>query len=146
MVGRLLDETDPMSATARGLLVSVAAADTRSIRAIPVFRGADGFEALADAERRGLLVMHGEQIGFANPLMRSALYQAASPEERRLAHARSPRRWSSRATATAAPCISARPPPAPTTRLPQSWSGPATGIANGWDLAWRRPPTNARRS
>ena len=32
--------------------------------------------------------MYGEQIGFANPLMRSALYQAASPEERRLAHAR----------------------------------------------------------
>lgn len=88
MVGRLLDETDPMSATARGLLVSVAAADTRSIRVISRVPGADGFEALADAERRGLLVMHGEQIGFANPLMRSALYQAASPEERRLAHAR----------------------------------------------------------
>ncbi len=88
MVGRLLDETDPMSATARGLLVSVAAADTRSIRVLSRVPGADGFDALADAERQGLLVVHGEQIGFANPLMRSALYQAASPEERRLAHAR----------------------------------------------------------
>ncbi len=88
MVGRLLDEADPMSATARGLLVSVAAADTRSIRVLSRVPGADGFEALADAERRGFLVVHGEQIGFANPLMRSALYQAASPEERRLAHAR----------------------------------------------------------
>ena len=42
MVGRLLDETDPMSATARGLLVSVAAADTRSIRVISMFPARTG--------------------------------------------------------------------------------------------------------
>ena len=44
-----------------------------------------GMEAAAPAEAEGLLAI-GVRVTFRHPLVRSAAYRAASPEERRAAH------------------------------------------------------------
>ena len=43
-------------------------------------------EHLDGAERAGALVV-GARVGFRHPLVRSAVYRAATPEDRRRAHA-----------------------------------------------------------
>jgi DNA-binding CsgD family transcriptional regulator len=50
-------------------------------------RGFDSDQALAVAENSGLIVLHAGSFEFVHPLARSAIYQAASPAERRAAHA-----------------------------------------------------------
>ena len=42
--------------------------------------------ALEPAEDNGLVKLVGEQFEFGHPLVRSAVYQAAPPSERRAAH------------------------------------------------------------
>src|SRR6266851_1829565 len=70
------------------LLMLVAAAEPAGEPAL-VWRGAErlgiGAEAVAPAADAGLLVI-GERVMFRHPLVRSAVYRAASPAERRAAH------------------------------------------------------------
>jgi DNA-binding CsgD family transcriptional regulator len=85
MVARLLPAADA-STNLRRQLLSAAAADTRAIRVISrAMDDADG-AALVRAERQGFLIVSGHQVRFASELVRSALYQAATADERRAAH------------------------------------------------------------
>src|SRR5271170_1799612 len=72
----------------RQRLMLVAAAEPAGEPAL-VWRAAErleiGAEALAPAADAGLLVI-GERVTFRHPLVRSAVYRAASPAERRAAH------------------------------------------------------------
>jgi hypothetical protein len=76
-----------LPAAARRLML-VAAAEPAGEPAL-VWRAAErlGIEtgALAPAADAGLLVI-GERVTFRHPLVRSAVYRAASPAERRAAH------------------------------------------------------------
>ena len=69
-------------------LMLVAAAEPAGDPAL-VWRAAErlgiGLEAVAPAADTGLLVI-GERVTFRHPLVRSAVYRAASPPERRAAH------------------------------------------------------------
>jgi DNA-binding CsgD family transcriptional regulator len=69
-------------------LMMVAAAEPAGEPAL-VWRAAErlgvGAEAVAPAEDAGLLAI-GERVTFRHPLVRSAVYRAASPGERRAAH------------------------------------------------------------
>jgi DNA-binding CsgD family transcriptional regulator len=68
------------AATRRALLVAAASSDAR----------ADLLDAksLSRATAAGLVRVRGDRLEFAHPLYASALYEAASNEERRQAHAR----------------------------------------------------------
>jgi DNA-binding CsgD family transcriptional regulator len=78
---------DVLPAATQGLLL-VAAAEPTGDPAL-VWRAAErlgiGAEVLAPAADAGLLMI-GERVMFRHPLVRSAVYRAASPEERRAAH------------------------------------------------------------
>jgi DNA-binding CsgD family transcriptional regulator len=73
--------------TTRQLLVVAAAEPTGD--PVLVWRAAGlleiGMDAAAPAEASGLLAI-GERVTFRHPLVRSAAYRAASPEDRRAAH------------------------------------------------------------
>src|SRR5215475_9040640 len=76
-----------------------------------------GMEAAAAAEDDGLLRI-GERVTFRHPLVRSAVYRAASPQERRSAHRRrwgqmrmSPGNWSARPDAHRRAAARPRRPP-----------------------------------
>ncbi len=74
-----------LSDEARRALVLAATADTRAMRVIARNggAGAGGFEECEDA---GLLAIREGQVTFSHPLVRSAVYQQATPAERRAAH------------------------------------------------------------
>jgi len=85
---QLLAEANRLSTGGRSLLMSVAVADTRSLPVIARLAEDDGMDRMIDAERRGLLQIDSNEVGFASPLVRSALYHAATPQERREGHRR----------------------------------------------------------
>ena len=76
-----------LPATTQRLLLVAAAEPTGDT--VLVWRAAGrlgiGMEAAAPAEAEGLLTI-GARVTFRHPLVRSAAYRAASPEERRAAH------------------------------------------------------------
>jgi DNA-binding CsgD family transcriptional regulator len=78
---------EALSQPARRLLLVAAAEPTGD--PVLVWRAAGllgiGMEAAAPAEAGGLLTI-GQRVIFRHPLVRSAAYRAASPEERRAAH------------------------------------------------------------
>jgi DNA-binding CsgD family transcriptional regulator len=78
---------DALPQAARRLLLVAAAEPTGD--PVLVWRAADllgiGMDAAAPAEAEGLLTI-GQRVIFRHPLVRSAAYRAASPEERRAAH------------------------------------------------------------
>jgi DNA-binding CsgD family transcriptional regulator len=85
----LLAGLAPLPAPARTLLL-VAAADPTGDpgllwRACAVLGIAQ--EQAEAAERAGALITTGARVGFRHPLVRSAVYRAATPEDRRRAHA-----------------------------------------------------------
>ncbi|MGE0027117.1 MAG: AAA family ATPase [Thermoleophilia bacterium] len=74
---------------ATGTLLLVAAADDSQDAAVVGRAAADlgaGDDALDAAERSGLLQVRGTRIGFRHPLVRSAVYGAATSGEQRAAH------------------------------------------------------------
>jgi DNA-binding CsgD family transcriptional regulator len=73
---------------AQSLLLVAAADDTEHVAVVG--RAAEalgaGPGALDAAERAGLVVVHGTRLDFRHPLVRSAVYSAATSSERRAAH------------------------------------------------------------
>jgi hypothetical protein len=91
LLGRLEDSfrrrLEALPQAARRLLLVAAAEPTGD--PVLVWRAAGllgiGMEAAVPAEAEGLLMI-GQRVIFRHPLVRSAAYRAASPEERRAAH------------------------------------------------------------
>jgi DNA-binding CsgD family transcriptional regulator len=75
-----------LSADARRVLLLAAASDGDDLA--PVARAAGpAASALDEAEAAGLARVRGERLAFRHPLVRSAIYSAATAGERRAAHA-----------------------------------------------------------
>jgi DNA-binding CsgD family transcriptional regulator len=73
-----------LSAEARRALLVAAASDDRGVGTIARAAGA---RALDEAEAAGLVRVRGGELQFRHPLVRSAVYSAATAGERRAAHA-----------------------------------------------------------
>ncbi|GLZ39572.1 AAA family ATPase [Actinokineospora sp. NBRC 105648] len=71
--------------TRRALLVAAAADTTDLAIVLGVLPGA-GLDVWLPAERAGLLRLGHGELEFRHPLVRSAVYYAATPDERRAAH------------------------------------------------------------
>jgi DNA-binding CsgD family transcriptional regulator len=80
---------DELDGPARQLLQLVAAADVRDVGVLTRAAGDLGtaIGALAPAEEAGLVDITDGRVEFRHPLVRSAVYQQASPAQRRAAHA-----------------------------------------------------------
>jgi DNA-binding CsgD family transcriptional regulator/tetratricopeptide (TPR) repeat protein len=78
----------PLGEDARRLLLLAAADDTGEVGTVLRAASVLGVPATAfdDAERAGLLSVEGERLRFRHPLVRSAVYRAASFGERRQVH------------------------------------------------------------
>lgn len=80
---------DSMSEEGRSAAIIAAASDTGGVR---VFGDGDADDPVAhgliEAEEAGLLTVDGGRVGFVHPLVRSIVYAAATPPERRAAHRR----------------------------------------------------------
>ena len=74
-----------LSEEARRALVIAATADTRAMRVI-TRTGSTNPAAFEECEDAGLLAIEDGQIVFSHPLVRAAVYQQATPAERRAAH------------------------------------------------------------
>jgi DNA-binding CsgD family transcriptional regulator len=83
-----LDRSRRLSAAAQTLMLVAVADDTGELatvrRAAVTLRVPT--DALAEAERSGLLVISGDTVSVRHPLVRSAVYQAATADERREVH------------------------------------------------------------
>jgi len=79
---------DGLGDATRSALVLAAASDSTDPALLERAAGALGADlaALAAAEERGLVALGGGAIAFPHPLARSAVYAAATPEQRRAAH------------------------------------------------------------
>ena len=75
----------PLSEDAKRALVIAATADTRAMRVI-ARTGGTIRTAIEECEDAGLLAIVDGQVSFSHPLVRSSVYQQASPAERRDAH------------------------------------------------------------
>jgi len=83
-----LDRCRRLSRPAQTLLLVAAADDSGQVgivRAAAARCGARA-SAWAEAERSGLLTVRGDEVGVRHPLVRSAVYQAATSLDRRHAH------------------------------------------------------------
>ena len=127
-------------------LMLVAAAEPAGEPAL-VWRAAErlgiGAEAVAPAADAGLLTI-GERVTFRHPLVRSAVYRAASPPNGGPRTRRWPARPIRRPTPIAGPGTARRPRWGPMRRLRRSWSARRAGPrrAAGWP---RRPPSWSAR-
>jgi len=83
-----LDRCRRLSEQVQTLLLVVAADATGRVDTVRQAAGVLGVEPTAwqDAERSGLLTFSGEVVAVRHPLVRSAVYQAATSFERRQAH------------------------------------------------------------
>jgi DNA-binding NarL/FixJ family response regulator len=70
------------------LLLLLACLDSTELAELAAAAEAEGLDlaGLDDAEAAGLITMPGQQVVFPHPLIRSVIYQAASPGSRRSAH------------------------------------------------------------
>ena len=88
-VGRVfLDRSRRLTEPARTVLLVAGADDTGRLATVQHAAAALGAgpDAVAEAERSGLLVVSGDAVTVRHPLVRSAVYQAATALERREAH------------------------------------------------------------
>ncbi len=83
-----LDRCRRLSQPAQTLLLLAAADDSLHLAELRRAGRAAGLgeDAFAEVERSGLLQVEGERIAVRHPLVRSAVYQAATASERRTAH------------------------------------------------------------
>jgi DNA-binding CsgD family transcriptional regulator len=83
-----LDRCRRLSEQVQTLLLVAAADATGRVATVRQAAGVLGVEATAwqEAERSGLLTFTGEVVGVRHPLVRSAVYQAATSFERRQTH------------------------------------------------------------
>lgn len=83
-----LERVRRLSDVAQRFLLVCAADDTGSLTVITRAAGAAGVaaDALAEAETAGLIGVSGAQLAFRHPLVRSAVYAAATSTDRRSAH------------------------------------------------------------
>ncbi len=83
-----LRRSDSLPAETRRSLVVAAAVESGEIGAIQRASERLGIDpaALEEAERAGLVVVSDARLEFRHPLVRSALYHAAAPPERRAVH------------------------------------------------------------
>ena len=83
-----LDRCRRLPEQVQALLLIAAADDSGSVATLLKAAATLGVEldALDAAERSGLLVVDGEGVAVRHPLVRSAIYQAATTRERREAH------------------------------------------------------------
>ncbi|MGH2789266.1 MAG: AAA family ATPase [Actinomycetota bacterium] len=81
-------QADALSPPARHCLVIAAAVDNGELLAIQ--NAAETLEidmsALEEAERAALITVKGTRVEFRHPLLRSAIYHACPPDERRAVH------------------------------------------------------------
>jgi predicted ATPase len=83
-----LDRCRRLPEQVQTLLLVMAADDSRQVAVVRRAAAALGVDtaAFAQAEREGLLVSNGDTIHVRHPLVRSAVYQSATGQERRAAH------------------------------------------------------------
>lgn len=79
------ERVDQLPGQSRALLVVLAAAAQPSLALV---KALDAEEALAHAERHGVLIVDGIRLRFAHPLLAAAAYETATSAERRAAHRR----------------------------------------------------------
>src|SRR5262245_21557644 len=80
-----LERTKRLPAETQRLLLIAAADDSEDVGVVTRAAGDPG--ALDAAEEAGLVSVHGRRLEFRHPLVRSAVYEAATSTERRAAHA-----------------------------------------------------------
>ena len=83
-----LDRSRRLTAAAQTLMLVAVADDTGRLATVQRAGAAlgAGSAALVEAERSGLLVVSGDSVTVRHPLVRSAVYQAATDPERRQVH------------------------------------------------------------
>jgi DNA-binding CsgD family transcriptional regulator len=83
-----LDRSRRLTAAAQILMLVAVADDTGQLATVQRAAATLGVppDAVAEAERSGLLVISGDAVTVRHPLVRSAVYQAATANERREAH------------------------------------------------------------
>ena len=83
-----LERVRRLSDSSQRFLLVAAADDTGDLTVVTRAAGAVGVpaEALAEVEAAGLVVVSGSQLAFRHPLVRSAVYAAATSVDRRSAH------------------------------------------------------------
>ena len=83
-----LDRSRRLTAAAQTLMLVAAADDTGQLATVQRAAATLGVgpDAVAEAERSGLLVISGDTVTVRHPLVRSAVYQAATANERREVH------------------------------------------------------------
>ncbi len=83
-----LAQVRPLPEDTQRLLTLAAADDSQELGTVLAAAAHLGIprSALDAAERAGLLDAHGERVRFRHPLVRSAVYRAATSSERRAAH------------------------------------------------------------
>jgi DNA-binding CsgD family transcriptional regulator len=81
-----LDRVRRLSPAAQTLLLIAAADDSESAAIVRRAAGEDGSLATDEAEQAGLVLVEGMRVSFRHPLVRSAIYGAATSTERREAH------------------------------------------------------------
>ena len=138
-----LDRSRRLTAAAQTLMLVAVADDTGQLATIQRAAAALGVapDAFAEAERSGLLTISGDTVTVRHPLVRSAVYQAATgPRTPPRRTARWPTPWTAWRTPTGPPGTV----PRPRTVRTRTWSSPSTRSARGPSDAAATGPQQTR--
>ena len=72
----------------RSVLLAVAAMATPTLLMLSEALGSGAVEALGEPERRGIVTVHRDRVGFSHPLIAEGVYAGATTAERRDVHRR----------------------------------------------------------